>query len=279
MSEKIEDRKDSEEGREDGAMPAWADSLGKGLKSLHDRLDALEKERKDSRDEGEDPIENTDGKKRADEAAEVADRKDSEKEEAKEIEAKAAKEREDKSRKDGEEREEKERADRARHDASIVKANREMEAQIREMNARLNNVYAEPSYEDRNAIASARSRADSLYQGLSGQPASQPLPGESPISYRKRLVDGLRKFSATFKDTRVDSLTGEVFDHIESQIYADAAAALKSPEVMPAGQLRAVTRNDMGHIVTEYIGDAKAAWAPFSAGAAFTVKLNKPAAH
>ena len=272
MSEQIEDRKDGEEGREDGAMPAWADSLGKGLKALHDRLDALEKERKDSRDEGEDPIENTDGKKRADEAEEVADRKDGEKEEAKEIEAKAAKEREDKERKDSEER-----ADRARHDAAIIKANREMEAQIREMNARLNNVYTEPSYEDRNAIAAARSRADSLYQGLSGQPASQPLPGESPISYRKRLVDGLRKFSATFKDTRVDSLSGEVFDHIESQIYADAAAALKSPEVMPAGQLRAVTRNDMGHIVTEYIGDAKAAWAPFSAGAAYTVKLNKPA--
>ena len=144
------------------------------------------------------------------------------------------------------------------------------------MQAQMNNLYREPSFEDRNALAATRARADSVYQAVAGRPASEPLPGESPIAYRKRMADGLRKFSAKFKGEEIGGLSGAAFDIVESQIYADAQAAAKTPEVMPKGQLRAITRNDSGHIITEYVGDASAAWDQFAYGSIIPMSIQNP---
>ncbi len=178
----------------------------------------------------------------------------------------------DKAKKDAEERE-----DRARKDAQTAE-NRAMEAQIEEMQAKMGHLYKEPSFEDRNALSETRGRADSLYQALTGLPASQPLPGEAPIAYRKRMADGLRKFSPKFKEERLDSLSGPSFDVVETQIYQDAQAALKLPEFIPANELRSVTYQDHGREITEYVGDSQAAWAPFM-GVGAKINIRKPARH
>lgn len=283
-AEHREDRKDSEE------MPVWAADMMKKMDSIGSRMDAMEKgafdkkdadcamDKKDSEAESEGEKERKEEKSAEHEikAAEKAGEKEekAERNDASEEAHKAAEELEaqkkDKERKDAME-------DKARADASLARENRELKGRLEAMEAKVMGLYKEPSFEDRNALAEVRARADSVYQAVTGRPASEPLPGESPIAYRKRMADGLRKFSTKFKDERVDSLSGSAFDIVEKQIYADAQVAAKRPDVLPRGQLRAIHRNDSGHQVTEYIGDAKAAWAPFTAGASMGIKLTRPA--
>ncbi len=296
---------------QDEEIPAWADALLKAHKdmadSLHARLDAIEKDRKDarppeaadakkdSRDEGEDPTENTEGQ-RKDESEEErkkreaegghkaneeleAERREKEREEKDRRDRKDAKDRKDAAaRKDeGDTDQDTDREDRARKDAAQAVNNRQTQAKIAELERQLAAVYREPSIEDRNAIAEVRSRADSVYQAVLGRPVPEAIPGESPISYRKRLADGLRKFSPSYKDERLDSLSGNVFKTVEDQIYADAQVASRTPAVVPEWNLRSINRTELGHNVTEYIGDPRAAWAPFTAGSGGTFKIIRPA--
>ena len=263
------DRKDAEEkerqdkGRRDSEeIPAWADSAFKKFgdsimdsvtKAMDSRFDAFKKDA---------------------EKPEVA--ADKARKDAEEKEAKDRKDAEEKAEKDRKDAEEKEREDRARKDMQASTDNRQLRSQIAEMEKRLNNVYVEPSFEDRNALAEARSRADSVYQALTGQSCSMPLPGEPPLSYRKRLADGLRKFSDKFKNERLDSLSGAVYDEIEASIYADAQAAMRSPAVTRAGTLRAITTTEMGQEITRYIGDERAAIAPFEFGAVQEAAITRP---
>ncbi len=248
-------------------------------------------DRKDGeKDMGEDPTETTEGKRRdgqdeeipawADalmkrlDAIERRDRKDED--EKRPIEAADRKDRKD----EGDHDEDTDREDRARRDAQVLAENRRLAAKIAEMESRLSAVYREPSIEDREALAEARSRADVLYQALENRPASSPIPGESPIAYRKRLVDGLRKYSDRMKDVRVDALTGEAFAVIEDRICTDAEKAIRSDAIIPANTLRPITVNDRGHFRTDYVGDSSVWTEPFSAGAVRRLKfINPKAAH
>ncbi len=277
-AEHREDRNDSEE------MPVWAADMKTKMDSLHGRMDAMEKGGFKA-----DGVESEEEKK-AREEKERADKARADAEEAEKKAAEEARDKEEKERKDAavrtaehkaaEELEAaKKREDAARADASAQRENRELKGKLAALEQQIGALYKEPSFEDRNALAEARARADATYQAVTGRPASDPLPGEAPIAYRKRMADGLRKFSAKFKEQRVDSLTGAAFELVESQIYADAQTAAKRPDILPAGQLRGITRNDSGHVVTEYIGDAEAAWAPFSQGAALNIKFTKPERH
>ena len=286
MAEEAKEKLEGAEHREDAStkdseeMPVWAADMMKKMDAMSGRMDAMEKGRVDADKEREDK-ERAD-KARKDESEEAAHKAAEElearkkEEDRKDSEAKAAKEREDKARADAEEKDRKEREDRARADSAALRENRELKGKIEALEAQVSRVFREPSYEDRNALAEARARADATYRAVTGKPASEPIPGESPISYRKRMADGLRKFSEKFKEERVDSLSGPSFDAIEGLIYADAQAAAKRPDVLPAGTLRAITRNDSGHTVTEYLGDPKAAWGPFTAGAAVGIALTEP---
>ena len=282
---------------QDEEIPAWADAIMK-------RLDAIE--RRDRKDEGEKrPIEAADRKDRKDgdekehdageraagakeEKHKLEDRKDRRDESEakrerdwKEGGHKANEDRWAKERKDeGDHDEDTDREDRARRDAQVMAENRRLAAKIAEMESRLSAVYREPSIEDREALAEARSRADVLYQALENRPASSPIPGESPIAYRKRLVDGLRKYSDRMKDVRVDALTGEAFAVIEDRIYTDAEKAIRSDAIIPANTLRPITVNDRGHFRTDYVGDSSVWTEPFSAGAVRRLKfINPKAAH
>ncbi|WP_455387432.1 hypothetical protein [Petrachloros mirabilis] len=285
-AESREDRKDSEE------MPVWAADMMKKMDSMHSRMDAMEKgrfeaDRKDSEAKKEE--------RQASELEKIAaeERKEGEKEKRedarKDSEKKDFEDKKD-CRMDESEKEEthkaaeeleaaKKREDAARADAAVQRENRELRGKLAALESQVAGLYREPSFEDRNALAEIRARADATYQAVTGRPASEPLPGEAPIAYRKRMADGLRKFSAKFKEQRVDALTGPAFDLVEGQIYADAQQAAKRPDILPKGQLRSITRNDSGHVITEYIGDAEAAWAPFTQGASVGIRMTKPERH
>ncbi|OYV50880.1 MAG: hypothetical protein B7X10_01045 [Burkholderiales bacterium 21-58-4] len=264
-------RKDEGQGEE---IPAWADAIMK-------RMDAMERDRKDSearKDEERRPLEAD--KARKDESEEEKERKEREdkarKDESEEERRKHEAEGGHKANEERDRKEREEREDRARKDAAVAATTRTQAAKIAELEARLNAVYVEPSIDDRNQIAETRNRADGLYQALTGQPASQAQPGESPIAYRKRMADGLRKYSERMKDVRLDSLAGEAFAVIEDHIYTDAHAAIRSDAIVPAGQLRAIKTMDRGRERTEYVGDSSVTWAPFMAGAYRVGKLTRP---
>lgn len=251
-----------------------------------EKLEVAEGRKDGENDMGEDPKETTEGKPRKDANEEipawadkfmdaVTKRLDAMEKKDEKPPTEAA------DRKDeGDTDKDTDREDRARRDAQVIAENRKLAAKIAEMESRMQAIYKEPSIEDRQAIAEVRSRADSIYQALTGQPASMPIPGESPISYRKRMADGLRRFSDRMKDVRVDALTGEAFAVVEDRIYADAQAATRSDAIVPAGTLRPIVSKDDGHTRTDYIGDSSAWTAPFRAGAVRRLKLQNPkAAH
>ena len=287
---------------QDEEIPAWADAIMKRLDAMdrRDRKDADERrpleaaDRKDRKDgdekehnageraegaeEEKRKLEDRKGRKDESEAERERDWKEGG---HKANEDRWAKERDDRHRKDeGDHDEDTDREDRARRDSQLLSENRKMSAKIAEMESRISAVYREPSIADREAIAEARSRADVLYQAIENRPASIAIPGESPISYRKRLVDGLRKYSDRMKDVRVDALTGAAFEVVEDTIYADAQAAIRSDAIIPANTLRPITTNDRGHYRTDYVGDSSVWTEPFSAGAVRRLKLINPkAAH
>ena len=138
---------------------------------------------------------------------------------------------------------------------------------IDELQAKIDRLTAERaplSVDERNAVAAAFHRADSVYQML-GERTPQVLPGEKPIAYRKRLADGLRRHTKTFKDEQLhDSVSGRAFDLLEDGIYAEALAEAKNPTINDAaGILREVVTTKHGKTRTEFYGDSRAAWAPF----------------
>ncbi|MDX5930503.1 hypothetical protein [Acidiphilium acidophilum] len=217
-------------------IPAWADALMKSHKAVLDRLDAME------RDGGEDPTLNTNGARR-DYAAPT----------------------EDPTLNTNGQR---------RADSYQSAANRAAMAKIAALEHQMRRVTAEAPADDRNQIAEARSRADSVFQAALGRTVPDPVPGERPIAYRRRLADALKKFSPTLSTARLDSVAGAALDVVETRIYADALEAVKTPAVMAAGQIRAIKKRELGHEVTEYVGDPQAAWAPFGHGSGGKVAFN-----
>lgn len=146
--------------------------------------------------------------------------------------------------------------------------------QIKELQAMVNKAFRRPTVEERNAIAKARKRADSVYTAL-GRETPEWLPGESPSAYRRRLADGLKDLSATLKKTVMDSLPEDVFNLAEDRVYADALEATKRSDVVAPLTLRPHTYMDRGHEITEYHGDPLAWMQPFMLRKA-TYKIVKP---
>jgi hypothetical protein len=186
------------------------------------------------------------------------------------------------SRCDSEEKEEikeKERDDKKRKDAAaaevVVEAGRgteeikdskkklaEMEAHIAELQRA-----AKPlSFEDRDAISKSYHRYDSLYASLMDV-APDALNGESPIAYRKRCANGLRRYTTSFKNYVFhDSQQDTDFALVERAIFDEAVAYAKNPPaetisgiVREVHKINPITRKHETH----FIGDAKAVWAPF----------------
>lgn len=242
---------------------------------------ALEKERDDAKARADAAEkERDDAKKRADRAK----RHDAEKHEGQHDDcAKCDAEGEPDEKKI--ERDDKRRGDKvAEVDADKAMELHDSVAQLKTQNERLQaqvNALLKPaSYEDRDVLSRAKSRADSVY-GMFGDHAPDALHGETPIAYRKRLAAGLRKYSGKFKDYTIhDSLDETAFGAIEDLIYNDAVAAAKDPRVFAdaahaGGLIKRVTRDELGRTRTEYHGSTRVGLGLFVAPS-FVGKIVKP---
>ena len=132
-------------------------------------------------------------------------------------------------------------------------------AKMAELESQIKRLSKQPTIEERNALAQSRRHADSIYSRL-GREAPEPLPGEQPMAYRRRLADGLKDLSPKAKGLSIDGLPDPVFEVTEERIYQDALEAAKRPDITPPMQLRQHRYQDeaTGHMVTEYSGDPMA---------------------
>jgi len=243
---------------EDEKMPAWADAIMKRLDSIESaRADSEEKEdgkkeeaKADSDGEVDKEIEETKGMVEAGEGLENA------------MEAhKSENNEEDKAL---------EYAD------SLKKENADLRARIEAMDAKINVINKPISSADRDVLAKAQSRADSLAQ-MFGEEISAPLYGESPIAYRKRLADKFKKHSKELAGIKLDSMDEVSFGVIEERIYADAMGVARSPSVGSSGRLIPVVRKDSaGREITTYYGDSNEWLNPFK-GVGMKVKIDRTA--
>lgn len=277
---------------------AKLDAIMDSLKKAHARLDNMEGDRKDaaadkrddaeSEEEHRDEAENeprgkggrfdksarkdaeTEEEKRAlEKANEAREREDAESEEKHRDEAESeprartgrfdrrARHDEDESemeRKAAEAEKMLERADKARHDA-LVAENTEMKGRLAQLEARMKPVSAE----DRDALARAQMRADSI-AGLFGQRASPAIPGETPLEYRRRLAGDFKQHSAMFKDKSLANFDADMLGFAEEKIYADAASAARAPGRASGGTLIPIRSVDeAGRTITSWTGD-NGAW-------------------
>jgi hypothetical protein len=158
------------------------------------------------------------------------------------------------------------------HDARRADSKR-----IEELAAEIAALKKQPTMDDANAIATAYHRYDSIYQML-GERVPQHMPGESPIAYRRRLADGLRKHTKTWKEHVLhDAVTGPAFDMLEDSIINEALAEAKNPTRTDAnaGRLIERTTEQNGKTRTEFYGDSSVAFAPFEAPV-MSFKFKKP---
>lgn len=255
-----QDRKDTAMADEKEDWQAKYDAVCKERDDAMARADAAEKAAKEREDARKDARKDAD-KKDAEEKDEAADKEDAEeKGEAADKEKEEREAKKDAARKDGAAETKVEATEAAIKDAADIKV---LAEQVKRLQARLAGIERVPDIDDRNAIAAAHKRADSIY-AMHGLPTPDALHGERPLAYRQRLAAGLRRFSDRFKDyTIADSLDATAFGLIEGVIYDDAAAAAKRPTSTAAGVLRASTTNEMGKTFTRFHGDPRAAWAPF----------------
>ena len=138
--------------------------------------------------------------------------------------------------------EEKEVKDDSRADSKIL----ELEKQI----AALQSKVAERSVDDREALAKAQSRADSVAMALGDTQGIAPLMGESVFAFRKRLASRFAKFSTRFKDVDVNGIKDHaLFAPVEDAIYADSMSYAKAPPVAEGTVHMVESRDEAGRMV------------------------------
>lgn len=151
---------------------------------------------------------------------------------------------------------------------------RRQDSQIAELRGLVRRVTRQPTVGERNQLAAAYHRADSVYARL-GRTTPEPMGGESPMLYRHRLADGLKDVSPTLSRSHMDALRDDAFKVAEARIYQDALDEAKRGGGAPM-VLRSHTYQDAtGHNVTEHYGDPLAWMAPFM-GPGACLKIRRP---
>lgn len=225
------------------ARLAKADSEAEDLKAKADAEEAAKKEKADA--EG----------KEAEEAKAKAD-----------AEEKAAKEKAD--------AEAKEKADaEAAEKMAKEKADSQLLQEIAELRSR---IPTELSDEERNEVAEAQVKADSVFSSF-GKRAPIPLSGEKPMAYRRRLMIQLQEHSPDYKAVDLSAIAdSQLLSTAEKHIYADAQKAA-SLSVGP-GMLREIKRADAtGRQISTFEGDPAVTWAPFQSGKRQVTSFNNQA--
>lgn len=225
------------------ARMAKADSEAADLKAKADAEEAAKKEKADAEE------------KEAEEAKAKAD-----------AEEKAAKEKADAEAKEKADAEEAERMAKEKADADVRR-------EIAELKSR---IPTELSDEERNEVADAQVKADSVFSCF-GKRAPVPLSGEKPLAYRRRLMIQLQEHSPDFKTVDLSSIADSALLSVaEKTIYADAQkSAILS---VGPGMLREIKRADAtGRQISTFEGDPAVTWAPFQSGKRQVTSFNNQA--
>lgn len=225
------------------ARMAKADSEAADLKAKADAEEAAKKEKADAQE------------KEAEEAKAKAD-----------AEEKAAKEKADAEAKEKADTEEAERMAKEKADADVRR-------EIAELKSR---IPTELSDEERNEVADAQVKADSVFSCF-GKRAPVPLSGEKPLAYRRRLMIQLQEHSPDFKTVDLSSIADSALLSVaEKTIYADAQkSAILS---VGPGMLREIKRADAtGRQISTFEGDPAVTWAPFQSGKRQVTSFNNQA--
>jgi len=261
------------ENENESQAPAWADALVKRVDEACSRLDAIEGRKDESGfDKLEGKLEKEGESKHEAEAvagkvaAEKGEngRKDSEEEVADSRKDSAAEkdgEKEEKFEKEAVKEGEKEHKAEERADSASVVS---LKAKLAAMERDMANLTRPLSIDDRDLLAKAQARADSLSQ-MFGERAPAPLHGERPLAYKQRLANQFKRYSDRMKTVRLDSLDATMFDIAEEQIYADATKAAMNPSTTTEGRLIPIKTFEMGREVTRYTGDPNVWLNPFKA--------------
>ena len=209
-----------------------------------------------------------------------ADAEEAAKKEKADAEAKEAEEA--KAKADAEEKAAKEKADaeaKAKADAEEAekmakeKADSQLLQEIAELRSR---IPTELSDEERNEVAEAQVKADSVFSSF-GKRAPIPLSGEKPMAYRRRLMIQLQEHSPDYKAVDLSAIAdSQLLSTAEKHIYADAQKAA-SLSVGP-GMLREIKRKDAtGREISTFEGDPAVTWAPFQSGKRQVTSFNNQA--
>ncbi len=174
-----------------------------------------------------------------------------------------------------EEEEEKPMKD-SRKDAALTAENAELRLRLARLEGAMKAVTAETSKSERDALAAAQTRADGV-AAMFGDRAPPPIPGETAVDYRKRMVSRFQRHSDRFKGTRLDTVDAATLDLVEDQVFADAVANARAPgDVTPGVLIPYVTRDPAGREITRFHGDVGAFLAPFVPYERQMVRLNTP---
>ncbi|AZB76349.1 TPA: NUDIX hydrolase [Klebsiella pneumoniae] len=207
--------------------------------------------------------------------AEEAAKKEKADAEAKEAEeAKAKADAEEKAAKEKADAEAKEKADaEAAEKMAKEKADSQLLQEIAELRSR---IPTELSDEERNEVAEAQVKADSVFSSF-GKRAPIPLSGEKPMAYRRRLMIQLQEHSPDYKAVDLSAIAdSQLLSTAEKHIYADAQKAA-SLSVGP-GMLREIKRKDAtGREISTFEGDPAVTWAPFQSGKRQVTSFNNQA--
>ncbi len=126
---------------------------------------------------------------------------------------------------------------------------------------------------ERDALATAQARADSVAAHFGGQ-VSAPILGETPLAYRKRVLLGFQRHSPRFKNTQLGPLDSPSLSLVEDHVYADAVAAAKKP---PPGVMREVSERDAaGRLISRFYGDPSA-WMDTFMSSGVSARINRSA--
>jgi len=278
------------------------DAALKGPTVADEDLEAVKKERDDAKAKL-DAFEKADAARKDAEEKEKADKAKKDESDKEAIEA-AEKEKADSAKRDSrkdrhskhdgdimdcarcDSEEETEREDKAKKDAApktpvdADRGNELHDSKFAAMQAEIDRLKAANrplTMAERDEIAKAFHRADKAYQSL-GDQTPQAIPGESPIAYRRRLANGLRAYTQSWKTYAFhDSQQSQDFRLVEDAIYSEAAAFAKTPQSDGKRVTREVVTYPHGKTRTEFIGDSRDFFAPFMHPRKFAVtKINRP---
>ena len=181
-------------------------------------------------------------------------------------EEKESQHREDKHRKDAETKAEQEREDARKDAAALAVVNADLAARLARAEAAITAMTTETPASERNALAEAQARADSV-AGLFGKRASAPVPGERAVDYRKRQLNTFKTHSSRFANSNLSTLDEAMLGPIEDIVYADAVTAAKAPDAGGAGILIPITEKMGAREITRFTGDPMAWMQHFMTGA------------